>query len=220
MYLKGMTKITIYLYATLALLCAALSAQDDADQIYLPIASGPQLHGILELIDSSQGRWLSLRRQLSQADENGFEASFSAASGESIDVRGKFERAGDALKCSLQWEANTELPEGFIMLVLRLPIESCQDCVVGLRDGQTVREISMAKLLAGEPTRTSMENISSFSLGPIDGKKVIFSSDDLDTPLGVEVIKTDTDFHLRFLLTPRKSSLPATGSVIWTMATE
>ena len=55
-------------------------------------------------------------------------------------------------------------------------------------------------------------------MGPIDWKTVSFSSDSTETLLGVEVIKANSEFLIRFLLTPRKVPLPASGSVQWTMS--
>ena len=186
----------------------------------MPVPSGPELGGNLEVIDSSQGHWAGLATQITQADDNGFEASCSAADGTKIDLHVKFEKSGNALACSLKWEANAELPEAFMMFVFRLPIENFQDGLISSGEGGGISEISMAKILAGEPTRTSMDGITSFSMGPIDGKTVVFTSESLDTPLSVEVIKTATDFHVRFLITPRKAPLPATGTVGWTVAAE
>lgn len=210
-------KATLPLLFATGLLCMSSFAQDGADIVQMHIPSGPQLDPSLLVTDSSQGHWVGLKVQIVQADENGFEASCQASPENNLTIKGKFEKAGDSLRCSVKWEAAAELPEAFMMLLFRFPIGDFQDSVISADEGQGNREISMAKILEGVPTRKSFDNISAFSMGPVSGKTIAFNS---DTPLGVEVIKTDTDFHIRFLITPRKLPLPASGSVEWSMSAQ
>lgn len=202
-----------------ALLCClsfAVRAEQPANNVEMQIPSGPRLKASLEFTDSSSGRWVGLQAQASQADDTGFTGSFQPSPGATTELRGKFEASGDALQCSLDWEGTTELPEAFIMLVFRMPLESFQDGIILCGD----RDISMSKILSGTPTRTSFDRIPAFTMGPIDGKTLTFSSDNAEYPLGVEAVKTNTEFLIRLSLTPRKSPLPASGSVQWTMSAQ
>lgn len=202
--------------AVIAGLSLAARAGEFANAVEMQIPSGPRLEGVLEFMDSSSGHWAGLQVQTSQADDSGFTGSFQPSSGTKTELQGTFEKSGNSLKCSLKWEGTTELPEAFIMLVFRLPVDSFQDGIILSGD----RDISMAKILAGGPTRTSIDRIPSFTVQPIEGKTVSFSSDSAEYPLAVEVIKADAEFHVRVLLTPRKSPLPASGSAQWTMSAQ
>lgn len=210
-------KNTLPVLLASVLLCFASRAQDSANSVQMQVPSGPLLNASFVVTDSSQGRWISLPTQTLQSDENGFEASAQASPENKIDVHGKFEKAGNSLRCSVKWEAAAELPEAFMMFVFRFPIADFQDGVISANDGQANREISMAKILAGGPALSALANIPSFSMGPIEGKTVDFSIEDAAGPVEIGVIKTDTEFQIRFMITPRKSPLPASGTVAWSM---
>lgn len=211
-------KTTICLWAIWGGLCIARAGDALPNALQIPTSSGTLLDAKLEIIDSSQKHWITLPVNV-QAKDGGFDATCAIPPDAKMQIHGTFEKSANSVLCAVKWDGGTELPEGFMMIVFRFPIEQFRDGVITELGTENVREISMARILEGGegPKRTSLDKITAFSMGPLGGKTIVFTSASGQTPLAVEAIKTETDFQIRFLLTPRKSPLPASGSVAWTM---
>lgn len=208
----GMKTLPLAL-AVIVVLSFAARAESRANALKFQLPSGPLLDGLLEVIDESSGRWINMQTQTSQSEDSGFTGSFQTPSAAGTELRGKFEKSGDSLECSIDWEGSAGVPEAFMMLVLLQPVDSFKSSVI--QSGERV--LSMAKIAEDIPTANTLRDVQSLTMGPVDGKTVTLSS---PNPLSLEIKRVGEEFHIRIYLTPKKSALPASGSVQWTMSAQ
>lgn len=195
-----------------ALLCSLIPATAASNSIEVPLPGGQTVPAVLDLIDESGSNWKSLPVTLAQS-EKGFDGTFSTSSGASSNIQCKFEPDGNKIKYSVKWEGSEGAGQTFIMFVMVFPVEEVADTV--LASGKET--IEMSKLIAGQPARASFDQTTAFSMGPVGGKNLEF---ECETPLdiGVTILQGKDFAHLRIYLTPRKTELPASGEVAWSVS--
>lgn len=206
-------KIPSYLVVAAAtLLCPLFPASAASNSIEVPLPGGQVVPAVLDIIDESETNWKSLPVTLAPSDK-GFDGTFSTSSGASSNIQCNFEPDGNKVKYSVKWEGSEVADQTFIMFVMVFPVEEVADTV--LTSGKETIEIS--KLIAGEPVRASFNQATAFSMGPVGGKNLEF---ECETPLdiGVTILQGKDFAHLRIYLTPRKTELPASGEVAWSVS--
>ena len=204
--------ISLRALSALALSCMlAAAARAGTTPVNLPLPGGIEVPAVLEIIDETGANWKSLPVAVSLSAD-GFTASVITPAGTST-VTGKFETQDKSVRCSVKWEGASEVGDTFMMLTLLFPVDQVGEALLTCGE----QSISFAKLINGEPARGNFNQASSFTLGPVEGKKISFAC---ETPLdiGVVVMKNKDFAHVRLGLTPRKAALPASGEVMWTMS--
>ncbi len=197
--------------SALALSCMiAAAARAGTTPVNLPLPGGTEVPAVLEVIDESTTNWKPLPVAVTLSAD-GFNASVTTPSGTST-VEGKFEKQDKSVRCSVKWDGASEVADTFMMLTLIFPVDQVSDALV--TSGE--QSISFSKLINGEPARGNFNQVASFTMGPVGNQQIAFAC---EQPLDVGVvIMKDKDFaHVRLGLTPRKSALPSSGQVAWTM---
>jgi hypothetical protein len=197
--------------SAIAFVCLPATVRSEAPPVNIPLPGGMEVPARLNVSDESGASWKSLPVTL-MPSTNGFSATVSTPAG-STTVEGAFEVQGKSVRCSVKWEGAGELPDTFMMLLLMFPAEQVGEATITSAQGN----ISVAKLMAGESGRVSLDQAASFAIGPVDGHEIAFSC---DSPMDVGVVVTGLKdvVHVRLGLTPHKTALPASGSVVWTMS--
>lgn len=198
--------------SALAFACMlTVAARAGTTPLNLPMPGGTEVPAVLEVIDETATNWKSLPVAVTLSAD-GFSASVTTPAGTSA-VTGKFEKQDKSVRCTVKWEGASEVADTFMMLTLIFPVDQVGDTL--LTSGE--QSISFSNLINGEPARANFNQVGSFTMGPVEGKQISFACENpLD--IGVVVMKNKDFAHVRLGLTPRKSALPASGEVVWTMS--
>ncbi len=205
-------KLSRHTLCAIAFACTfGTAARAATTPVNIPLPGGSEVPALLEVIDESGENWKSMPITVSPS-ANGFTASVTTPSGAAT-VEGQFENKDKTVQCSIKWEAPGELASSFMMLVLIFPADQMGDAL--LTSGES--SISVGQLINGQPGRSNFNQVASFTLGPVGGQKMAFAC---ETPLdiGVVVMKEKDFVHVRLGLTPRKTTLPASGRAAWTIS--
>ncbi|MEI8309278.1 MAG: hypothetical protein WCH98_00840 [Verrucomicrobiota bacterium] len=203
-------KISLYLLVLLtsALFVTARAAEAPLDFL-LPVDSGPELSGQVSFIHMAEGNWKPLPQKLEKTDD-GFQGTLTAPGGGEIKVESHYKKNGGKWECSIKWQGDSESPQVFILANVIFPAEQ----VKGVTMISGKEDISFDKILEKTPTRNNFSATPEFTLGPIAGATLRFTVPEQSE---VSALLLGENVYVRTLLTPMKETLPASGTVEWTV---
>lgn len=175
----------------------------------LPVDSGPELSGQVAIMNMAEGVWKPLAQKLEKTDD-GFQGTLTAPGGGEIKIEGHYKNAGAKWVCSLKWESDAETPQAFILANYIIPMDQLRAAT--MISGK--QEISFDKIIEKIPTRNTFSGISEFTLGPIEGVTLRLTVPEQSE---VAALLLGENIYVRTFLTPMKKTLPASGTVQWTV---
>lgn len=188
---------------------AAVAAAPRTTDFSMPIDGGPELTVGIDFISIVDGRWNILAHKFEKTDD-GFEGTLTPSEGGPVKFTGTFKKSGEKWECSLKWTADAETPNFFLLGNIFFPTDDVRGATV--TSGSSV--ISFDKLIEKVNALTTIYNATEFSVGPVNGTNLGFTAAE-QSDVGV-VIGTE-NVCVRLFLTPVKGTLPASGSVSWTV---
>lgn len=200
--------LPLRVFLTTALLVSARAAESPSNFV-MPMDPGPELSGQVAFFNMAEGNWKPLGQKLEKTDD-GFQGSLTAPAGGEIKVEGHFKKIGKQWACSIKWQADSEVPDVFILANYIIPMDQLKGAA--MISGK--EDISFDKLIEKIPTRNNFSGISEFTIGPIEGATLRFA---LSEQSDVAALLLGENIYVRLLLTPMKEALPASGTVEWTV---
>ena len=200
-------------FALLVLLATALigtaRAAESPLSFVLQIDSGPELSGKVGITSTADGSWKPLKQSLDKTDD-GFQGSLFTADGKEIKIESRYKKAGAKWVCSIKWQSESETPSVFIGAEYVFP----QDQLKSATMVSGKNEVSFDKMIEKLPTGNAFSNVSEFTLSPIEGSTLQFTLPDQSQ---VEALLLGENFYVRTFLTKPNETLPASGTVEWTV---
>lgn len=204
-----------YLALAVAALAFAQTATAAQQDLGLPLP-GSEINARIDVVTVTETGWKVLPIELTEMDPLSFAGTFNTPSGNAYKISGDFEAGEQSVNYSVAWggaEADAPgIPSTFVRLTLILPMEDAQNVTIVSEK----QKISVEKLLAKESNWAAVGNVREVTMGPIHEKMLKIDSIE---PISIETsILGNMDFvHIRLILTPKKSDLPGSGKVSWTI---
>ena len=175
----------------------------------LPVDAGPELSGQVAIMNIAEGAWKQLAQKLEKTDD-GFHGTLTAPGGGEINIVGHYKKVGAKWVCSLKWQSDAEAPQVFILANFIIPADQLKGAtMISGKD-----DISFDKIIEKVPTRNTFPGIQEFTLGPIEGATLHFTVPEQSE---VAALLLGENIYVRTFLTPMKETLPASGTVEWTV---
>ena len=175
----------------------------------LPMDPGPELTGQVSITNSADGTWKPLKESLEKT-EDGFQGTLATPEGKEIKIVSHYKKAGTKCECSIKWESESETPSVFIVAHYVFPAEQIKDATMTSGKGEVV----FGKMIEKVPTGNVLSDVSEFALGPIEGATFHFTLPERSL---VEAVLIGDNIYVRTFLTPTNETLPASGTVEWTV---
>ena len=201
-------KISRLVLLATALLGTARAAESPLGLLF-PMDSGPELTGVVSITSSADGTWKPLKESL-QKTEDGFQGTLTTPEGKEIKIEGHYKKTGAKWECSIKWESESDTPLLFIAAHYLFTTDQLKEATITSGKGGVVFE----KMIDREPTGNVVSGVSEFTLGPVEGATFHFT---LPESTLVEAVLIGDNIHVRTFLTPTHETLPASGTVEWTV---
>ena len=201
-------KLSLLVLVATALIGTA-RASESALSFLLPVDSGPELSGQVAIMSSADGTWKQLPQKLEKTDD-GFQGALATPDGKEIKIESHYKKVGAKWVCSLKWQSAEETPQVFILTNFIIPADQLKGAT--MISGK--EDISLDKIIGKVPTRNTFPGIQEFTLGPIDGATLHFTVPEQSE---VAALLIGENIYVRTFLTPMKETLPASGTVEWTV---